>query len=160
LSGDLKNPGKSIPIGTLSATLIGMIIYILICFKLASSASPAELSDTHTLVMTKVAWQGWWVIPLGLAAATISSALGSIMVAPRTLQAIGRDNLIPALKFNDWISKGRGKTDEPYNATVLTIIIAFIFVMIGGVDIVAKIISMFFMVTYGTLNLISFLQPF
>ena len=160
LSGDLKNPGRSIPIGTLSGTVLGMIVYILICFKLASSAGPAELSDTDTLVMTKVAWQGWWVIPLGLAAATISSALGSIMVAPRTLQALGRDNLIPSSNFNKWISVGRGKSDEPYNATVLTIIIAFAFVMMGGVDFVAKIISMFFMVTYGTLNLISFLQHF
>jgi amino acid transporter len=160
LSGDLKNPGKSIPIGTLSGTLLGMVIYVLICFKLASSASPAELSDTTSLVMTKVAWQGWWLIPLGLAAATISSALGSIMVAPRTLQAIGRDQLIPMLSFNNWISKGKGKSDEPYNATILTIIIAFVFVMMGGVDLVAKIISMFFMVTYGTLNLISFLQHF
>jgi len=160
LSGDLKEPGKSIPFGTLSATLIGMVIYIMICFKLAYSAGPLELSDTHTLVMTKVAWQGWWVIPLGLAAATISSALGSIMVAPRTLQAIGRDKLIPSKSFSKWISKGKGKNDEPYNSTILTVVIAFVFVTIGGINFVAEIISMFFMVTYGTLNLISFLQHF
>ena len=160
LSGDLREPGKSIPIGTLSATLIGMVVYVLVCFKLATSAGPVDLIDTNTLVMTRIAWQGWWVIPLGLAAATISSALGSIMVAPRTIQAIGRDRLIPSTAFNNWVSKGKGKADEPYNATVLTIIIAFVFVLMGGVDFVAKIISMFFMVTYGTLNLISFLQHF
>jgi len=160
LSGDLKEPGKSIPMGTLAGTLIGMVIYVFICFKLAMSASPSELMDTKTLVMTRVAWQGWWVIPLGLAAATISSALGSIMVAPRTLQAIGQDKLIPSKLFNNWVARGRGKANEPYNATVITVIIAFVFVMIGGVDFVAKIISMFFMVTYGTLNLISFLQHF
>jgi amino acid transporter len=160
LSGDLKEPGKSLPMGTLAGTLLGMVVYVFICFKLAMSATTEELLDTNTLVMTKIAWQGWWVIPLGLAAATISSALGSIMVAPRTLQAIGQDRLIPSKLFNNWVSKGRGKSQEPFNATVLTIIIAFVFVMIGGVDFVAKIISMFFMVTYGTLNLISFLQHF
>jgi amino acid transporter len=160
LSGDLKEPGKSIPVGTLAGTLLGMVVYVFICFKLAMSASPAELMDTNTLVMTKIAWQGWWIIPLGLAAATISSALGSIMVAPRTLQAIGQDNLIPSKFFNTWVAKGRGKSKEPFNATVFTIVIAFIFVLIGGVDFVAKIISMFFMLTYGTLNLISFLQHF
>ena len=160
LSGDLREPGKSIPMGTISATLLGMVVYFLVCFKLAASAGPVELSDTHNLVMSKIAWQGWWVIPLGLAAATISSALGSIMVAPRTLQAIGRDRLIPSIAFNNWVSKGKGKADEPYNATIFTLIIAFAFVMLGGVDMVAKIISMFFMVTYGTLNLISFLQHF
>lgn len=158
LSGDLREPGKSIPVGTLAGTLLGMVVYVFICFKLATSASPAELMDTNTLVMTKIAWEGWWIIPLGLAAATISSALGSIMVAPRTLQAIGQDKLIPSKFFNSWIAKGRGKSKEPFNATVFTIVIAFVFVLIGGVDFVAKIISMFFMLTYGTLNLISFLQ--
>lgn len=158
LSGDLGEPGKSIPVGTLAGTLLGMVVYVFICFKLATSASPAELMDTNTLVMTKIAWEGWWIIPLGLAAATISSALGSIMVAPRTLQAIGQDKLIPSKFFNSWIAKGRGKSKEPFNATVFTIVIAFVFVLIGGVDFVAKIISMFFMLTYGTLNLISFLQ--
>lgn len=160
LSGDLKEPGKSIPMGTLAGTLLGMVVYVFICFKLSMSASQAELMDTDTLVMTRIAWQGWWVIPLGLAAATISSALGSIMVAPRTLQAIGQDMLIPSKGFNRWVARGKGKTQEPHNATVFTLVIAFVFVMIGGVDFVAKIISMFFMVTYGTLNLISFLQHF
>ncbi|MEO1713536.1 MAG: amino acid permease, partial [Bacteroidota bacterium] len=59
-----------------------------------------------------------------------------------------------------WLSRGRGKNDEPFNSTIITIAIAFVFVMMGGLDAVAEIISMFFMVTYGTLNLISFLQHF
>ena len=84
LSGDLENPRKSIPLGTLAGTISGMIIYVFIAWKLTASASPADLANTNELVMAKIAWQGWWLIPLGLAAATISSALGSIMVAPRT----------------------------------------------------------------------------
>ena len=160
LSGDLKNPSKSIPLGTLAGTLTGMVIYIFIAFKLASSASPIDLSDTSKLVMADIAWQGWWLIPVGLAAATISSALGSILVAPRTLQAIAKDRLLPSTGINFWLSRGRGKSDEPYNATLVTIFIAFVFVLMGGLDAVAEIISMFFMVTYGSLCLISFLQHF
>jgi solute carrier family 12 (sodium/potassium/chloride transporter), member 2 len=91
LSGDLKNPKKSIPIGTLSATLTGMIIYLFIAYKLASSASPEDLTNDQ-LVMSRIALWGP-IIPIGLAAATISSALGSFMVAPRTLQAIGSDKV-------------------------------------------------------------------
>ena len=160
LSGDLKNPGKSIPLGTLAGTLCGMVMYLFIAWKLAASAPPQELADTSRLIMADIAWQGWWIIPLGLAAATISSALGSIMVAPRTLQAIARDHIFPAPKINQWMSKGKGESDEPYNASLVTILIAAIFIMAGALDGVAKIISMFFMVTYGSLCLISFLNHF
>ncbi|MDE3741710.1 amino acid permease [Maribacter polysaccharolyticus] len=160
LSGDLKNPGKSIPLGTLAATLCGMLMYFLIAWKLAVSAPPEALADTSRLIMADIAWQGWWIIPIGLAAATISSALGSIMVAPRTLQAIARDGIFPAPKINNWLSKGKGNKDEPYNASVITIIIAGLFILMGALDSVAQIISMFFMVTYGSLCLISFLNHF
>ncbi|MEN0006568.1 MAG: amino acid permease, partial [Bacteroidota bacterium] len=160
LSGDLKNPSYSIPLGTLAATISGMIIYIFIAYKLASSASPVDLADTSKLVMADIAWQGWWLIPVGLAAATISSALGSILVAPRTLQAIAKDRLLPSAGINFWLSRGRGKSDEPFNATIVTIAIAFVFILMGGLDAVAEIISMFFMVTYGSLCLISFFQHF
>ncbi|MBR9921997.1 MAG: amino acid permease [Bacteroidetes bacterium] len=160
LSGDLAKPSRSIPLGTIAATVCGMIIYIFIAFKLSSSASPADLANTENLVMANIAWQGWWIIPLGLAAATISSALGSIMVAPRTLQAIARDRVLPSSKFSYWLSRGRGKNDEPYNSTLVTVALALLFIIMGQLDFVAEIISMFFMVTYGTLNLISFLQHF
>jgi len=160
LSGDLRNPGKSIPLGTVAATISGMVVYFFIAWKLSASASPEALADTSRLVMADIAWQGWWLIPTGLAAATISSALGSILVAPRTLQAIARDQVLPSPAINFWLSRGRGKNDEPFNSTLITIALAFIFIMIGELDFVAEIISMFFMVTYGTLCLISFLQHF
>lgn len=160
LSGDLKDPGRSIPLGTLAATIAGMVIYFFIAWKLASSAPPEALADTSRLVMSDIAWQGWWLIPVGLAAATISSALGSIMVAPRTLQAIARDRIFPSPILNRWLSFGRGKNDEPFNASVITVAIGLFFIMLGALDMVAEVISMFFMVTYGSLCLISFLQHF
>lgn len=160
LSGDLRDPGRSIPLGTLAATIAGMFIYFLIAYKLATSASPEDLADTSKLVMADIAIQGWWLIPVGLAAATISSALGSIMVAPRTLQAIARDHIFPTPAINGWLSKGRGENDEPYNASVVTVLIALVFIFMGAIDSVAEIISMFFMVTYGSLCLISFLNHF
>jgi len=160
LSGDLRDPGRSIPLGTLAGTIVGMIIYFLMAYKLTASASPHDLVDTSRLVMADIAWQGWWLIPLGLAAATISSALGSIMVAPRTLQAIARDHIFPAMKVNQWLGKGTKEKDEPFNASLVTIGIAAAFIMAGALDSVAQIISMFFMVTYGSLCLISFLNHF
>jgi len=159
LSGDLKNPGKSIPLGTVAATFTGLIIYIFIIFKLANSASIDDLVNNQ-LAMADIALWGWIFIPIGLAASTISSALGSVMVAPRTLQALGNDRTFPFQRFNRLMAKGKGETNEPYNASLITIIIAFIFVAMGDVNAVARIISMIFMLTYGSLCLISFLNHF
>lgn len=159
LSGDLKNPSKSIPLGTTLGTLSGMIIYFFIVYKLAVSASPEDLTENQ-LIMAKIALGGSVVIPLGLAASTISSAIGSVLVAPRTLQALASDASFPSKRLNRFLSAGKGDANEPYNATLVTIVIAFIFVAAGNVNSVAEIISMFFMVTYGALCLISFLYHF
>ena len=158
LSGDLRDPKKSIPLGSLSATIIGMVIYVFIALKLASSASLEYLSSDQ-LIMSKIALWGP-IIPLGLAAATLSSAIGSFMVAPRTLQAIAGDNVFPNKKVNELIAKGTSKNNEPRNATIVTSLIALVFVLAGDVNAVAEVISMFFMVTYGSLCLISFMQHF
>ena len=158
LSGDLKDPKKAIPFGTLTATVAGMVIYFFIAYKLASSASPADLIENQ-LIMGDIAIWGP-IIPIGLAAATISSALGSFMVAPRTLQAIGGDGVFPNKFLNRWVARGKKANNEPRNATIVTSIIALVFVVLGDVNAVAEIISMFFMVTYGSLCLISFLQHF
>lgn len=160
LSGDLKDPKKSIPVGTLAATTIGMVIYIIIAFKLGSSASAAQLGNLdNQLIMADIAV--WWpIIPIGLAAATISSALGSVMVAPRTLNAISIDRVIPMPLLNRWLSKLKPSNNEPINASLVTCVIAFFFVLMGDVNAVAEVISMFFMVTYGSICLISLFENF
>ncbi len=158
LSGDLKDPKRSIPIGTLAATLSGMVVYVFIAYKLASSATPAELNSIP-LIMAKISVWGP-IIPIGLAAATISSAIGSILVAPRTLQALASDRVLPSASLTRWLSAGKGETNEPFNATLVTSGIAFVIIALGNVNSVAQIISMFFMVTYGAICLISFLQHF
>ncbi|PIF06049.1 MAG: amino acid permease [Draconibacterium sp.] len=158
LSGDLKDPKKSIPRGTLLATFVGMVIYVAIAFKFAMSATPEDLVSDQ-LIMRKIAAWGP-IIPMGLAAASLSSALGSIMVAPRTLQAIGFDDIFPQNHINNWFAKGRSTDNEPINGSLVTIAIAFVFVVVGDVNFVAQIISMFFMVTYGAICLISLLEHF
>ncbi|MCP4312559.1 MAG: amino acid permease [Bacteroidetes bacterium] len=161
LSGDLKKPGKSIPLGTILATVTGMIVYFFIVWKLTSSASLETLRDPENqLVMSDIAIMGGLVIPLGLAASTFSSAIGSILVAPRTLQALAADRSFPSRRVNSFLARGRGESREPFNATLVTVVIALVFVIMGDVNQVAGIISMFFMVTYGSLCLISFLHHF
>ena len=158
LSGDLKNPQRSIPLGTIAATLVGMLVYALVAIKLAQSATP-EVLAADQFIMAQIALWGP-AIYLGLGAAALSSALGSILVAPRTLQALARDNVLPVPKLNRLLEKGWGRAQEPVYATFVSSAIAITFVVLGDIDFIAQILSMFFMVTYGALCTVSFLEYF
>ena len=81
-------------------------------------------------------------------------------MAPRTLQAVGADNILPNKFLNRYFAKGRPVSNEPRNASLISIIIAFFFISIGSIEFVAQIISMFFMVTYGAICLVSLLEHF
>jgi len=158
LSGNLKDPKKSIPRGTLWATAVGILVYFAVALKLVLSASLDELANNQ-MVMSDIAIWGP-IIPIGLACAAVSSALGSVIIAPRTLQALGNDKVFPLQKINNWFRKERKKDNEPINGAIITSIIAFFFIYIGDINFVAQIISMFFIVTYGAICLISFLEHF
>ncbi|MFT5993137.1 MAG: amino acid transporter, partial [Bradymonadia bacterium] len=158
LSGDLKDPKTSIPRGTLLATVVGMLVYVAIVFKLAYSA-PVDQLASNQLVMADIALWGPMIL-IGLGAATLSSAIGSVLVAPRTLQALCADGAIPIGRLNPFLASGSGAANEPRNATIVTGILALGIAAAGNVDFVARLISMFFMVTYGALCAISFLEHF
>ena len=154
LSGDLKDPRISIPKGTIYATIVGIVVYVAVAFKLWWSAPLDELAQDQ-LYMEKIAVFGP-MIPIGLAAAAISSALGCVMIAPRTLQALAVDGVFPS-SISNWLSKGKGIANEPVRASSITCLIGFAFVGIK-LNAVAAVISMFFMVTYGAICLVSFLE--
>lgn len=155
LSGDLKDPRISIPKGTIYATILGIVVYVAVSFKLWWSA-PLESLAKNELFMEEISiWPP--MIAIGLAAAAVSSALGSVMIAPRTLQALAVDGVFPK-KVSKWLSVGKGVANEPVRASFITCLIGFAFVSIGDINAVAEIISMFFMVTYGAICLVSFLE--
>jgi amino acid transporter len=158
LSGDLENPRRSIPLGIMTATFTGMVVYLFVVLKLARSAAPLYLAQDQ-LIMSRIALWGP-IIPIGLGAATLSSAIGSVLVGPRTLQALGTDGVVPIRGANAFVAAGHGAANEPRNATLVTSVIAVTFVLLGSVNLVARIVSMFFMVTYGALCAISFLEHF
>ena len=158
LSGDLKRPEKSIPLGTIGATLAGMVVYALVAIKLAGSATPEALANNQ-FVMVEIAIWGP-AIYIGLGAAAFSSALGSILVAPRTLQALARDRVLPFPALNRLLAAGSGDAQEPTSATLVSSVIAVLFVLAGSMDGIAQVLTMFFMVTYGALCSVSFLEYF
>jgi amino acid transporter len=155
LSGDLKDPARAIPRGTLIATVVGIVVYLAVSFKFWLNASPEALVADELYMEQIALWP--ILIPIGLAAAAVSSALGSVMVAPRTLQALAVDKILPG-KLSDWLARARAKDGEPIAASIITCAIGFAFVSLGDINAVAEIISMFFLVTYGAICMVSVLE--
>jgi amino acid transporter len=151
LSGDLKDPSRSIPLGTISSILFTALVYIAVVVVFAYNLTYEQLLG-ESLAMRRIA-----VIPsailAGVWASTLSSALGSILAAPRTLQAIANDAVIPR-----WIASSLGSETEPRAAVLITGAIAFAVIWAGDLNAVAPIISMFFLNTYGMVNLTSAIE--
>ena len=152
MSGDLKNPRRSIPIGTLSSILVTMIIYIGLAYLLSIIATPGELRSNQMIMVDKAFW-GPAVIA-GLMGATLSSALASMVGAPRILQALAEQKTIPFYK----IFSVKSKNNEPKNSIIFSGIIVEICLIAGNLDYLAVLITMFFLITYGMLNFVVFLQ--
>jgi len=146
MSGDLKDPGKSIPRGTLSAVVVTGFIYLVTAVWMGTHANRADLVADN-MIMQKIA--RWPVlIVLGVWASTLSSALGSVLAAPRTLQAISFDRVVPKV-----FGARLGSATEPRLAVFITTAIAVGVVWMGNLNFVAPIITMFFLNTYGMINL-------
>ncbi|MDH4048550.1 MAG: amino acid permease [Gammaproteobacteria bacterium] len=153
MSGDLKDPSRSIPLGTLAAVGVTALVYVAMAVVLSAAAPRDALLNDSLIVKTLSVSPA--LITAGIFAATLSSALGSMMGAPRILQAFGRDDIFRPARF---FAAGSGASGEPRRATVLTFIIAQSGIMLGDLNAIAPIITMFFMVTYGTLNLACFYE--
>lgn len=154
MSGDLKDPGKSIPSGTLWAIIFTATIYTAQLILTAGSSDRADLTSDAFVSLQEMSIFGPLIV-LGVFAATLSSALGSFLGAPRILQAMGQDRLMKPLVF---FGKGSGPANEPRRATVLTFGIALAVIWAGDLNAVAEVISMFFLIAYGMINLSAFVE--
>jgi len=146
MSGDLKDPAKSLPRGTLFAIALTGVIYCAFAVWLATHAGADELIGDNMVVKKIARWP--LLIIAGVWASTLSSALGSVLAAPRTLQAISLDRVIPKL-FGAQLKS----PTEPRLAVIFTTAIALVVIWMGNLDFVAPIITMFFLNTYGMINL-------
>lgn len=154
MSGDLKNPGRSIPRGTFAAVGTGYVIYMVLPIILALRAD-TEALIADPFIMRKISLWGDALF-IGVWGATLSSALGSILGAPRILQALARDGALP--KWLHWLGKGTGQDDSPRVGTIVTLGIAMVAVWLGDLNIIAPVLTMFFLTTYGVLNVTAGLE--
>jgi len=148
MSGDLKDPRKALPRGTLMAIFVGFVVYMTFPVWLSLNASNELLADP--VKGGKVVWEISAVpalIFLGVWGATLSSALGSILTAPRTLQALAFDGLVP---------KALGtttKSGEPLAGMLVTYVIAQVVIFMGDAEAISGVLTMFFLATYAFTNL-------
>jgi len=152
LSGDLRDPVKAIPRGAIGAAVTGLVIYLIIPVLLSKAASPEALR-TEPLVWTRIAPLGAILIMPGLWGAIFSSAVGSVLTAPRTLQALAHDGLAPRP-----LARVSGRGGEPLFGLVVTIGIALAAVALGDLNAVAPVVSMFFLTVYGMVNVAAALE--
>ena len=151
MSGDLEDPKKSIPSGTLTAIGVGLIVYLGLAVFMAYNIN-TEILKTDTNILMKMALFAPAVLA-GIWGATLSSALGGILGGPRILQAMSIDKVTPKI-----FGIGKGENNEPVNALFLVFIIAEAGILIGELDVIARVVSMFYLTAYGFINISYFLE--
>jgi len=147
MSGDLKDPGKSLPRGTFAAVGLSIIVYFL-ASVLFAAALPADVMISDYGAMKKVAYIAF-LVTAGVIAATLSSAMASFLGAPRILQSLAADRIFP---FLTPFAKGSDPTANPRRGVLLSAGIAYAAVAYGHLNLIAPVVSMFFLVSYGLLN--------
>ncbi|XP_077977360.1 solute carrier family 12 member 4-like [Glandiceps talaboti] len=156
MSGDLKDAQKSIPKGTIAAQWTTSFVYLSFILLFGATIDRYLLLDKYgeslggRMVVAQLAWPNEWVLLVGSFTSTFGAGLQCLCSAPRLLQAIAKDNVIPVLGVFSVVTK-RG---EPWRALVITVIIAELGILIGALDHVAPVVDMFFLMCYAFVNLV------
>jgi amino acid transporter len=146
LSGDLKDPKKDIPRGTMLAIFTGLVVYLALGIGFYFFVDQQMLLNDYNFLLT-MAWLPVLVIA-GIWGATLSSALGGILGGPRIIQAVALDRIVPSI-----LGKGQGVNNEPRNALIFTFMLAEVGILIGDLNVIARVVTMFYLTAYGFINL-------
>ena len=153
MSGDLRDPGRSIPRGTFLAVGISLVVYFSVAVLFAG-VLPEEVLRTDNTAMRGVARWGV-LVDAGVVAATLSSAMASFLGGPRILQSLAADRIFGYLNL---FAKGAGPAANPRRAVLLSAGIAYTTVALGNLNLIAPVVSMFFLISYGLLNYATYFE--
>ena len=156
MSGDLQDPRRSIPRGTLAAVATGTAVYLLVPVLLATTGriEVQDLADPARFVWVDIAFLGAWLILPGVWGAILSSAFGSALGGPRVLQALARDGLAP--RFLSRLTR----SGQPTVATLVSGAIALVALSLGELNAVARFASILFLTLYVAINLSCAIEGF
>eukprot|EP01061_Rhynchopus_euleeides_P043714 TRINITY_DN7636_c2_g1_i2.p1 TRINITY_DN7636_c2_g1~~TRINITY_DN7636_c2_g1_i2.p1 ORF type:complete len:963 (+),score=345.35 TRINITY_DN7636_c2_g1_i2:256-3144(+) len=147
LSACLKNPSRSIPKGTLGAISFSSVVYVVNIILFAMSIGSERLKDLNTVLASDVAFPHPVVVKVAIVASTLGAALTSFAGAPRLLQALAHDGTLPLLNF-----LREDPEKEPRKTLLLTWIVAVCGIMVGDLNFVTPICTMFFLTFYAFTN--------
>jgi amino acid transporter len=154
MSGDLKNPRKSLVIGTFAAISFTMIVYILTAIKLSFVTDPMSLSINPYIAQEISLFP--ILILIGILVASSSSVLSYFMTTPRTLRALVEDKIFSD-KFS-FFSKSFNKSNEPHVGLIICFLISALIVYFGNLFLVSQIVTIFFLNVYGWINGAAFFE--
>lgn len=152
MSGELSNPRKSIPTGTLIAVALTGLIYLGMILIASLIASPDELVSDYYVFIDRAYWKP--IVIAGLLGATFSSALSSMVGAPRILLALGQKNILPRSAF----FAQKSKSGEPRNAIYFSVIVVVLSLLFRDLNAIAPLITMFFLITYAMINVVVLIE--
>lgn len=152
MSGELRDPRRSIPVGTLGAIALSSVVYLVLAVWVAKAGTTAELLDNYTIMIDRSLYGP--LVLAGLLGATFSSALSSLVGAPRILAALGRDGI---LTRQGWLAK-TSASGEPRRAMLLTGAIVFAALMLRDLNLIAPLITMFFLIAYAVINVVVLIE--
>ncbi|XP_046869760.1 uncharacterized protein LOC124462201 isoform X2 [Hypomesus transpacificus] len=147
MSADLQRPEHNIPVGTLAAVFTSWFLYLVFVFLLGAICTREALRYDF-LIAEKVSLVGFLFL-LGLYISSLASCMGGLYGAPRILQVIAQERVIPALAF---LGQGKGPNKTPVAAICLTSLLTMAFIFIGQVNILASIVTINFMLTYSFID--------
>jgi solute carrier family 12 (sodium/potassium/chloride transporter), member 2 len=151
MSGELKHPRRALSVGTMAAFGVSFLVYLSVALFLGFAA-PAEELTRNYLVLVETAWAP--AILAGLLGATFSSALASIVGAPRILHALAEDGITPK---SEWLG-ARDRRGEPKHALLVTLGIVLIALLMREINAIAPLITLFFLATYASASAVALLE--
>jgi solute carrier family 12 (potassium/chloride transporters), member 9 len=151
MSGSLISPKNSIPLGTMGAWLVALAIYILAAIFYSMVASPEDLRSIKTIGIQSSKWP--MLVTYGLICSCFTATLSSLAAAPRVLQALAEHKIVPAHNWLKHVKKG-----EPHPSMIFTGAMVLIAALAGDLNTIARILTMFFLLTYFTINVVLFIE--
>lgn len=152
MSGELKSPRQSIPVGSLGAIAVSYVIYMALAYWFATIATPEELVGNYNVAIDYSLWKP--AIIAGVLGATFSSGLSSMVGAPRILQALAEHRIV----FGGETLSKKTKKGEPRNALILTGIIVILALFMRDLTAIAVLVTMFFLITYAMINVVVLIE--
>jgi len=148
MSGDLRDPRRAIPSGTLWAIAVSSLVYLGMAWWGSRVATSEQLLTDYNTYISHARWPA--LVLLGLLGATLSAGLSNLVGGPRILMPMAINGLVPA---REWV--GHLDADgEPRHALWLTGGLTLVALMLRDLNLIAPLLTMFFLITYGSLNLV------